>query len=148
MMMNIFIADSKQLTSLTPLFNAYRTFYKQPPNEESSRLFLTERLKKNDSVILLATVNNTPAGFVQLYPGFSSVTLQPLYILNDLYVAAPFRKQGVGSALLKRAKQFCVEMNYKGLALQTAVDNPAQQLYEKLGWKKDMDLHYFWTNPS
>ena len=36
-------------------------------------------------------------------------------------------------------------MNFKGLALETAKANPAQRLYEKLGWKKDLEhLHYFW----
>ena len=144
--MNIITANLKCLTLLTPLFDAYRTFYKQPPDQEASRLFLAERLKKNDSVILLAMLNDTPTGFVQLYPSFSSVTLQPLYILNDLYVEPSFRKQGIGEALLQRAKQLCTEKRYKGLALQTAVENPVQRLYEKLGWKKDPDLHYFWIH--
>ncbi|HAI44518.1 MAG TPA: GNAT family N-acetyltransferase, partial [Maribacter sp.] len=34
---------------------------------------------------------------------------------------------------------------YKGLALETAIDNPAQKLYEKLDWEKDSHcFHYFW----
>lgn len=29
--------------------------------------------------------------------------------------------------------------------LETAIDNPAQHLYEKLGWKNDVEVfHYAW----
>jgi len=72
--------------------------------------------------------------------------MQPIYILNDLFVSKEYRKQGVGVALLNKAKQLCREQNYKGLGLQTETTNPAQHLYERLGWKKDSDLQYFWTN--
>lgn len=57
-----------------------------------------------------------------------------------------YRKKGIGVALLNKAKQLCREQKYKGLGLQTETSNPAQHLYESLGWKKDHDLQYFWTN--
>ena len=77
---------------------------------------------------------------------FSSVSLQPSLILNDLFVRKEFRGKEVGQALLEKSKSFCREKGYKGLALETAVDNPAQKLYEKLDWKKDSHcFHYFWT---
>ena len=69
--------------------------------------------------------------------------MQPIYILNDLYVTKEYRKQGIGVALLNKAKELCREQKYKGLALQTETTNPAQYLYERLGWKKDPDLQYF-----
>ena len=72
--------------------------------------------------------------------------MQPIYILNDLYVNQKYRKQGIGVALLNRAKQLCRENKYKGLGLQAETTNPAQHLYESLGWEKDLDLQYFWTN--
>jgi hypothetical protein len=40
-----------------------------------------------------------------------------------------------------------VQTNAKGLALSTATDNPAQYLYERLGWEKETGfLNYFWKN--
>ena len=87
-------------------------------------------------------------GFTQLYRTYSSVSMQAFFILNDLYVLPEFRRKGAGEKLLKGAKELCGKLRFKGLALETANDNPAQQLYEKLGWRKDVDyLHYFWTNP-
>ena len=95
------------LDALTPLFDAYRTFYAQKPDPDRARAFLHERLALRESVIYLA---EWPAdggmravGLMQLYPGFSSVAARRLWILNDLFVAAPSpRGRGVGRALLAR----------------------------------------------
>ena len=84
-----------------------------------------------------------PAGFTQLYPSFSSVSLRRLWILNDLFVAPSARGHGVGAALLARARVWAEETWAKGLVLETAVDNPAQRLYESMGWRRDeAALHY------
>ena len=55
------------------------------------------------------------------------------------------RKKGIGEALMERAKLFAKNKGSKGLTLETAIDNPAQKLYERLGWKKDTHVnHYTW----
>jgi hypothetical protein len=54
---------------------------------------------------------------------------------------------GVGfrQCLLKTAQNLTKANNWKGLALETATDNPAQKLYERLGWKQSSDFYYyFW----
>lgn len=132
---------------IAPLFDTYRVFYKQESDIVKGSAFLQERFEKGENVIFFALHEGEPAGFTQLYLTFSSVSLQPFYILNDLFVAPKFRGQGIGEALLEHAKSFCKLKNYKGLALETATDNPAQRLYERLGWEKDEDyFHYFWKN--
>jgi len=148
-MTTIVQADKNHIPDLAPLFDAYRVFYKQESDIESAEKFLSERITNNESVIFLAYFDNVPVGFTQLYTTFSSVTMQPVFILNDLYVDANYRKKGVGEALLEHAKVFCKAKRYKGLALETATDNPAQQLYERLGWEKDSHcFHYFWTSKA
>ena len=144
--MTIIQATIDHLNDLVPLFDGYRIFYRQASDRKSAKDFLYKRLTKNDSIIYVAFVDKIAVGFTQLFPGFSSVSMQPLYILNDLYVDKEFRKQGIGVALLNKAKDLCREKNYKGLALQTERSNPAQYLYESLGWKKEKYLAYFWTN--
>lgn len=142
-------ATSADLKLIVPLFDAYRVFYGQPSNLKAAKTFLEERFSNGDNVVFLAMDNETPIGFTQLYKTFSSVSMRPFYILNDLYVTPEYRKQGVGEALLQQAKQHCQQMEYKGLALETAVDNPAQKLYERLDWKKETAFfHYFWANPK
>lgn len=144
--MTITRAKLKDLDVLVTLFDNYRIFYKQDSNPEAAKRFLTQRITKNDSIIYIAYIEDTPVGFTQLYPLLSSVSMKPMYLLNDLYVYFNFRGQGVGEALINRAKHLCKSENNKGLAIQTAFDNPAQKLYERLGFVKDTDLHLFWTN--
>lgn len=145
-MLKIIRAKREQLQELAPLFDAYRVFYKKDSDVDSSLHFLKERFAKQQSVVFMAYVDRKAVGFTQLYTTFSSVSLKPVYILNDLYVEPSQRKKGIGEALLNRAKTFCIESGYKGVALETAIDNPAQKLYEKRGWKKDIHcFHYFWT---
>lgn len=144
--MKIVHVQPEHLETLIPLFNGYRVFYKQPSSVAAAKAFLAERLDKKDSVIFLA-INDAGhgLGFTQLYPSFSSVSMQRTYILNDLFVAPNARKQGVGEALMEHAKAFALNENAKGLTLETEIDNPAQFLYERLGWKKDLDVfHYTW----
>jgi GNAT superfamily N-acetyltransferase len=138
-------AASKDLDDLVPLFDGYRQFYGQRSDEAAARAYLGERMKRGESVIYLAyTGPGDAAGFTQLYPSFSSVSLKPLWILNDLFVRSDIRRGGVGRALLERARQHAAETGAKGLILSTAVTNkPAQTLYESCGWQRDDEfMHY------
>lgn len=140
-------ASLEHIESVAPLFDAYRQFYGQPPDLDGARRFISERLAKQQSSLYLAfsVRDSTPLGFVHLYPSFSSVSMKRLWILNDLYVVPEARKQGVGEALMERARQWAVETRAKGLILETATDNlEAQRLYERLGYKKELEFfRYF-----
>jgi len=146
--MTIIKAHIEHLDIIAPLFDAYRSFYEQTSDIKASKAFLKERLKNNESIIFLALKDDKALGFTQLYPLFSSVSMQRMFILNDLYVDSDYRGEGVGEALINKAQELCKTLNYKGLGLQTATDNPAQKLYERLGFEIDSDLQYFWMNES
>jgi GNAT superfamily N-acetyltransferase len=133
---------------LTPLFDAYRQFYEQPADLWGAERFLKERLQRRESVVLVAELTEgavaegTAVGFTQLYPSFSSISMEPLYILNDLYVVPECRRLGVGRALLERARTFAAGTGATTMVLQTAITNlAAQTLYESLGWRRD-ELYY------
>lgn len=144
--MTIIQVQYKDLDTLAPLFDAYRVFYKQESNLKGSKTFLKELLEQKTSIIYIAYIDVKAVGFTQLFPIYSSVSMQPMFVLNDLYVDSNYRNQGIGEALINRAKQLCKDKNQKGLAIQTAFDNPAQYLYERLGFVKDTDLQFFWKN--
>ena len=132
-------AGLEDIDRVAPLFDAYRQFYKQPPDPELARAFLSERLRFDQSVVFLALDSaNSPLGFTQLYPSFSSGLARPIFILNDLFVVPAARRQNVGRKLLQAAAEFGKQSGAARLALSTALDNmPAQALYELAGWRRD-----------
>ena len=144
--MHIAKAELQHIPDLIPLFDGYRIFYKQESDYTKAKTFLTDRIQNNQSIIYIAYDEEHAVGFTQLYPLFSSVSMQPMYLLNDLFVEGNYRNKGVGNLLINKAKQMCQEHNYKGLAIQTESHNPAQHLYKRLGFIKDPDLHFFWSN--
>ncbi|HEY1015460.1 MAG TPA: GNAT family N-acetyltransferase [Herpetosiphonaceae bacterium] len=144
--MKIIHATPDHLPAVAPLFDAYRQFYRQPPDLPAALEFLGQRLANRESVIFLALDGDEPLGFVQLYPSFSSVSLRRLWILNDLFVAPAARGRGAATALITQACDFARADGAKGLVLETAADNPAQQLYERLGWQRDTDFYHYSLN--
>ena len=145
MSISIYQATINDLKQLVPLFDAYRVFYKQPSDKEGAEKFLFERFEHGESVIFMAKDNEEAVGFTQLYPIFSSVSMQRLWLLNDLFVMEQGRRKGIAEKLMNAAKDFATLTRAKGLILSTATDNhDAQRLYERLGYKKDDDfVQYF-----
>jgi ribosomal protein S18 acetylase RimI-like enzyme len=135
-------ATIHDLDRLAPLFDEYRQFYGQPADLALARGFLRERLQHHESVLLLALDDEGEgAGFVQLYPLFSSVRAARIYLLNDLFVAPGVRRSGVGAALMHEAADLARALGAVGMSLSTAHANePAQRLYESLGWKRDTEF--------
>jgi len=138
-------AEPKDLDDVVPLFDGYRQFYGQRSDLAAARAFLRDRMERAESVIYVAyTAPGEAAGFTQLYPSFSSVSLKRLWVLNDLFVRSDVRRGGVGRALLERARLHAVETGAKGLVLNTAVTNkPAQTLYESCGWQRDDEFFQY-----
>ena len=137
-------ASRHDLDVLVPLFDAYRVFYKGSSNRDAARGFLGARLSAGDSRIFLAFRNDRAVGFTQLYPSFSSVSMQRLWILNDLYVDPEARRTGTAKALMAAAEGFAREDGAKGLALATQIGNhAAQDLYAKMGYRKDEAFHHY-----
>jgi GNAT superfamily N-acetyltransferase len=141
--------SAEQVELVAPLFDAYRQFYGQPSNLEGARRFLAERLRRAESVIFAEVEDGRALGFTQLYPSFSSVSMKPVWILNDLFVAEDARRRGVGARLLRAARDHGLRTGAARLALSTAVTNAtAQAVYEREGWRRDTAfLHYEYELP-
>jgi len=142
-------AGPDDLQPVARLFDAYRRFYEQPADIDRALRFMGERLRQGDSVVLVAEAVAEQkgavelAGFVQLYPAFSSVAARRLWILNDLYVDRRSRRRGVGEALMRAAAAWGRDQGALRLVLETMPDNtPAQALYERLGWRRGESFHY------
>lgn len=141
-------ANIQDLDDLAILFNQYRLFYGQENNLEGAHQFLFERFEHMESVIFVARedkANGKTIGFAQLYPVFSSVSMQRSWILNDLFVNEANRGQGVGRKLLDAVTDYAISTHAKGIALTTAITNlNAQKLYEKNGFVKDEQFYHYY----
>jgi GNAT superfamily N-acetyltransferase len=141
--MQIRAASLADIEQLSVLFDQYRGFYKQPSDISAALRFMEERMLKKESAIIVAEWEKKLYGFTQLYPIFSSVSMQRSWLLNDLYVAEKARGKGVATALLNAAAEYGVSTQAKWLLLQTGKENfTAQALYEKNGWKPVSDCFY------
>ncbi len=137
-MMEIRTADLKDVEELSHLFHAYRQLSVSLENSATitdSEQWLEDRISHGEAAFLVAEINGSFVGFATLYKGFSSVSLQKYWTLNDLYVKDEARSLGVGNALMAKADKFALDTNAKGIELETAISNTvAQSMYEKLGY--------------
>ncbi len=141
-------AGAKHAALAAPLFDAYRQFYKLRSNRSAAEKFLSERLRRGQSVLFLALRKSgrgrSAIGFVHLYPTFSSLRLKPVWVLNDLYVVPEARGQGVGGALMEVARKLALRTGACKLVLETGRDNRvARRLYEQLGYEREREFYTY-----
>jgi GNAT superfamily N-acetyltransferase len=83
---------------------------------------------------LLAFVDDAPAGFAVFYTNYSTFVAKPGLYVEDLFVKPPFRKRGVGRALLARIAALANERGC-GRVEWTVLDwnEPAIDFYKTFG---------------
>ncbi len=117
--MKIRKATTNDLDQLADLFNQYRVFYKKSSDIPAGKEFLGERMVNNESEIFVAiNTENEFAGFVQLYPIFSSTRMKRLWLLNDLFVAQIIVGRAFLLASLKRLRNFVALLMLVGCYLR------------------------------
>jgi GNAT superfamily N-acetyltransferase len=143
--MTIREAVPEDIAQLSSLFDGYRVFYHKDSDVQAAGDFLSQRIRNKDAVLFVAEdASKQLAGFVQLYPLFSSTRMKRLWLLNDLFVAPAFRGTGISIALIEKAKTLCIESGSCGMLLETAKSNvPGNQLYPKTGFSLDTDHNYY-----
>ncbi len=142
--MRIIQASLEHLDQLTPMFIRYREFYNAMPQQDESKDFLTQRLNKQEAIILLAIENDAPLGFCLVYPSFSSVLLRPIWIINDMYVTEESRRKQVAKKLLKDIEQRARAHDVVRLRVSIHASNEiAQRLYEASDFLEDQHFRSY-----
>ena len=148
-MITVTQASLDQLESIIPLFDAYRVWYRKASDRAGAKVFLSERLTNNDSIIYIAWDASTAVGFTQLYPSFSSTRMKRMWILNDLFVSPTYRGKGISKLLIEKAKALSNETNACGILLETEQSNTiGNKLYPATGFTLEENNFYFWQNNS
>jgi GNAT superfamily N-acetyltransferase len=126
------------IPALTPLFDAYRTFFAGEHDAAESGPFLERRLRASESVVFVARAGGEAAGFIQLYPLWSSWYCRRIWFLSDLYVTRARRGRGIGRRLVERAIDFAKETNSSSLMVELPHREPhLSDFYAGLGFHKD-----------
>ena len=137
-------ASLDDIDAVLPLFNMYRAFYGEPTRGVAARAFMRERWILGESKLIVAEAAGKIVGFTQLFPSFSSVTLQRLWILNDLFVIEAVRGKGAGRKLLEAAADFGRATFAKQLFIEGALANTAARgLYEDFGFVPNAEYAYY-----
>jgi GNAT superfamily N-acetyltransferase len=131
-------ATLDDVAELTPLFDAYRTFFAGEHDSTESGPFLEERFRANESVVFLARAGGEVAGFVQLYPLWSSWYCRRVWFLSDLYVTHAHRERGIGRHLVERAVEHAKDTDASNVMVELPHREPhLAEFYASLGFHKD-----------
>lgn len=140
-------ANIQDLDQLTKLFDQYVVFYKSPSNYEKHYAFLKERLEKNEAIVFVSCDDENLdkiIGFALIYISFSSLALNKIVILNDLFVDGSARKKGIGEKLIQETITLAKEIGSHTIRLRTAKSNNiAQKLYHKMGFVREDYLYSY-----
>ena len=149
--MKIRQASTNDLEHFVALFEECRAFYHKKPDFSAAKSFLQSRMENNESVIYVCELEDqTLAGFVQLYPYFSSTNLERLWPLNDLFVHTLHRRKWISVKLIERSQRLAKDTIAYALKLETGKDKDiGNKLYSKTGFKLYDDVNFYeWRNPS
>jgi GNAT superfamily N-acetyltransferase len=85
-------------------------------------------------------------GYAVLTFGYSLEFSGRFALLDELFILAPYRSQGLGRQILERLEDVCRDLGLTALRLEVARTNQgARRLYEKAGFEAhDRDLMTLW----
>ncbi len=132
------VAQADDAETVAALLVEFRDHNGSDWPSDNAFLASVERLfEDRDTEFLLATRDDdsAPAGVLQLRFRFSVWRAAPDAWLEDLFVRADARREGVGEALLTLAIERATERGAKRIELDTNEDNAAAiALYERHGF--------------
>ena len=136
--MTIARATLADAAAIAPLFDAYRAFFTKGNRLDESRGFLEERLARDEAVIFLARDGRDAAGFIALYPLWSSWHCRRIWFLSDLYVKEDARKRGIGRQLVERVIEHARETNAASIMVELPRREPhLEEFYRRIGFGRD-----------
>jgi ribosomal protein S18 acetylase RimI-like enzyme len=111
---------------------------------------ISELSIRQSAYIVLAFVENQPAGLIICLEGFSTFACQPLLNIHDAIVSAPYRGRGLSKMMLQAAEQIAIDLGCCKLTLEVLEHNYiAQKAYKSFGFNgyelnPEMGKALFW----
>jgi len=138
------IAES-QFETLLPMIAAYQGFYAADDiSTDRNRAFFHQFIAPSDRGMLIGAWRQSRLiGYACLYWHFSSTQAVETVLMNDLFVAAVARGEGVGGALIEASADVARERGANKLEWSTRPDNhTAQRLYDSTGAERSEWVEY------
>lgn len=130
------VQDAATIACLLHDFNT--EFEAETPGVEALTRHATRMLSEGEMLVLLG--GDGPDGLALLRFRPSVWTEKSEAYLQELYVAPPQRRRGIGQALLETAIATCRQSGAAWIELTTAeTDRAARALYAKLGFRNEED---------
>lgn len=134
----------QDIPQIIPVFDSYREYFKQKRDPVSTEQFLFDRFEHRESIMFIAETDGDVVGIAHLYPSFSSLSLQRVWILNDFFIIEQFRGQGIGKQLIFAVKEYARLTKAKGIELSVEHTNTnAWAFWESTGFKLDEEFRYY-----
>ncbi len=111
---------------------------------------IPELAKRQTARVILAFVDDIPAGLVICLEGFSTFACQPLLNIHDAIVSLSYRGRGLSKLMLQLAEQIAIELGCCKLTLEVLEHNHlAQTAYRSVGFNgyelnPEMGKALFW----
>jgi GNAT superfamily N-acetyltransferase len=94
-----------------------------------------ELAKRKTAHVILAFVDNNPAGLIVCIEGFSTFSCKPLLNIHDVIVALSHRGKGLSKLLLQKAIAIAIDLGCCKLTLEVLEGNHvAQAAYKACGF--------------
>jgi GNAT superfamily N-acetyltransferase len=111
---------------------------------------IAELAIRKSAHIVLAFVEDQPAGLIICLEGFSTFACQPLLNIHDAIVSLPYRGQGLSKMMLQAVEQIAIDLGCCKLTLEVLEHNYiAQKAYQSFGFDSyqlnpEMGKALFW----
>jgi ribosomal protein S18 acetylase RimI-like enzyme len=93
---------------------------------------------------LIARDGDTAIGYAIFYPNFASFRGRRGLYLEDIYIQAAYRKQGVGEMMIRELARVAASRGFERIDfLVLDWNKPAVNFYQKLGAVRDEDERHF-----
>ncbi len=94
-----------------------------------------ELAQRSTAHVILAFVQDQPAGLVVCIEGFSTFACKPLLNIHDVIVSSAYRGQGLSKRMLKKAEEIAIALGCCKLTLEVLEGNTvAQAAYRSFGF--------------
>ncbi len=109
------------------------------PTEEEMKNILREALTMPENILIfVGEIDGNVIGYANTWTVYSIWSRGKSLTIDDLYIALPYRKNGIGQKMMEYLMSFAKENGYRRVQLHAELNNErAHSLYRKLGFSEE-----------